>query len=173
MGGEQHFAQAVLRAAAASRQSSPIIPVPDVRGELSLFSSLSAAGISSGCRQGYLHPPACSTLCWFPVPPRAGARPRPGSSGSRSGAPGLHSPIANNELADKIRRKTGDLWKFPACRLGTGACSLPHPDAKAEPGAAGRAEARCQFLIKLSSRREPLQMRTAGKPPPDGHVKSS
>lgn len=147
-----------------SRQSSPIIPMPDVHGELSLFSSFSAAEISSGCCRGYLHPPACGTLCCFPVPPRAGARPRPGSTCSSSGAPGLYSPIANNKLRDKIRRKTGDLWKFPACRLGTHACSLPHPDPEPEPGAAGRAGARCQFLIKLGPRREP---RSASPAPDD------
>lgn len=114
MGEEQHLAQAVLRAAVMSRQSSPIIRVPDVHGELSLFSSFSAAGISSACCRGYLHPPACSTLCCFPVPLRAGARPWPRRTCSRSGAPGLYSPIANNKLGDKIRRKkTWGLMEVP------------------------------------------------------------
>lgn len=107
MGEEQHFVQAVLRAASMSRQSSPIIPVPDVHGELSLFSSFSAAEISSGCCQGYLHPPACSTLCCFPVPPRAGARPRPGSACFCSGASELHSPLANISWEIKSGEKPG------------------------------------------------------------------
>lgn len=130
MGEEQRFAQAVLRAAAMSRQSSPVIPVPDVHGELSLFSSFSTAEISSGCCRGYLHPPACSTLCCFPVPPRAGARPRPGSSA----APGLYSPIANNKLGDKIRRK----------KLATCGSSLP--------AAWALVRALCPILIPSLSR---------------------
>ncbi|XP_038007325.1 uncharacterized protein LOC119707031 [Motacilla alba alba] len=159
--------KAVLRAAAMSRQSSPIIPVPAVHGELSLFSSFSAAEISSGCCQGYLHPPACSTLCCSPVPPRAGARPRPGSTGSCSGAPGLYSPIANNKLGDKIRKKINwGLVEVPRLPPGHSCvlCSLPHADAKPEPGAAGRAGARCLFLIKLGPRREP---RSASPAPDD------
>lgn len=59
MGEEGGFAQA----APDIPQNSPVIPVPDVHRELSLFSSFSAAGISSGCCRGYLHPPACCTLC--------------------------------------------------------------------------------------------------------------
>lgn len=74
----------------------------------------------------------------------------------------LPSPVISSEI--KSGEKTRDLWKFPACRLGTRACSLPHPDPKAEPGAAGRAEARCQFLIKLGPRREP---RSASPAPDD------
>lgn len=148
----------MLRAAADIPQNSPIIPVSDVHGELSLFSSLSAAGISSGCCQGYLHPPACCTLCYFTILPRAGARPRPGSTCSRRGGRCLYFATANNEFGDKIWRNIGVSWRSPACCrrcLGTRACSWPRPEPEPGPAAAGRAGARCLFLIKLGSRREP------------------
>lgn len=78
----------------------------------------------------------------------------------------LYFPTTNHGFGDKIWRNTGDLRRFLTCChscLGICASMWPHPELKPKPVAMGRAGARCLFLIKLGSRREPR----SSSPAPD------